>query len=300
MFGHTIKEWFFALRPWSFPASLTPVVATLGALYWRNTVEPMELNWTNGALAALGMVVFQGATNLISDYFDFRQGVDREDTFGSPNLTGGQFTPREIALYGLFVLLVGCAIGLILVWRTDARLLIPGICGVVFVVAYAFFKFRALGDAVVFCIISVLPTLGTTLVVTGRYDWNCLIVALPIGMITVGILHANNWRDVQTDSRANIKTLCMFLGSTGSEIVYIFELMFPFLWLALAALVFHWIPAWTLLSLCALPLAFKALKNVVYRADNCEAIADLDVLTAQILLVFGVLLTFSFILAAWL
>ena len=42
MFGHPIKDWLLAIRPWSFPASLTPVVATLGLLYWRSSVEPMD------------------------------------------------------------------------------------------------------------------------------------------------------------------------------------------------------------------------------------------------------------------
>ena len=33
---HTMKEWLIAVRPWSFPASAMPVVATLGYLFARH------------------------------------------------------------------------------------------------------------------------------------------------------------------------------------------------------------------------------------------------------------------------
>ncbi len=299
MFGHSIKDWILAIRPWSFPASLTPVVATLGLLFWRNSVDSMDCNWVNGFLAALGMVIFQASANLISDYFDFQRGVDREDTFGSPNLTHGLFTPREILFYGAFVLALGAVLGLFLVWRTDVRLFYFGACGIVFVLLYPFFKFRALGDAVIFVSFSILPILGTTFVVTGAIDTKNLVLAIPIGLITVAILHANNWRDIRTDARARIKTFSMLIGSPASAFLYVFELLFPFIWLGAAAIVFHGIPVWCLLSLLALPLAIRAVRTAVTRTDDCASICDLDVQTAQLQLVFGLTLSTSFLVAAW-
>jgi 1,4-dihydroxy-2-naphthoate octaprenyltransferase len=187
---------------------------------------------------------------------------------------------------------------LFLVWRTDVRLLYFGACGILFVLLYPFFKFRALGDAVIFVAFSILPILATTFVVTGEIDAKNLVLAIPIGLITVAILHANNWRDIHTDARARIKTFSMLIGSPASAILYVFELLFPFIWLG-AAIVLHGIPVWALLSLLALPLAIKAVRTAVTRADDCAAICDLDVQTAQLQLVFGLTLSTSFLVAAW-
>ena len=299
MLGHTIKEWFFALRPWSFPASLTPVMATLGLLYWRSGAESISCNWLNGALAALGMVIFQAGANLISDYYDFKYLVDRKGGYGSRNLTDNLFTPVEILRYGFVVLSLGCILGLILLLRTDARLLYLGAAGICIALLYSFFKFNALGDVVIFIAFSILPILGTTFVVTGSFDSRNLILAIPIGLITVAILHANNWRDIGADSQANIKTLSTLIGSKASEILYIFEILFPFIWLGGAALAFNSIPTWCLLALASAPLAFKAVSVAVNRADDTAAICDLDVQTAQLQLVFGLTLTTSFLIAAW-
>ena len=57
---HSIKEWIFAMRPWSFPASAMPVVVTLTYLYWTGC-EP--LNWLAGVWALVNIVVFHAAGN---------------------------------------------------------------------------------------------------------------------------------------------------------------------------------------------------------------------------------------------
>ncbi|MBR6437214.1 MAG: hypothetical protein IKS45_11965, partial [Thermoguttaceae bacterium] len=59
------------------------------------------------------------------------------------------------------------------------------------------------------------------------------------------------------------------------------------------------IPVWCLLSLLALPLAIRAVKTAVTRVDDCAAISSLDVQTAQLQLVFGLTLSMSFLVAAW-
>lgn len=54
---HAMKDWLVAVRPWSFPASAMPVVATLAFLYWRQ----QEVNWINGVWALLNIIVFHAA-----------------------------------------------------------------------------------------------------------------------------------------------------------------------------------------------------------------------------------------------
>ena len=80
---HSFKDWLIAVRPWSFPASAMPVIVTLAYLYWAYGV----IEWANGLLALVGIVIFHASGNAWSDYFDFERGVDRVDTFGVKTLT---------------------------------------------------------------------------------------------------------------------------------------------------------------------------------------------------------------------
>ena len=90
---HTLKDWFLATRPWSYPASAMPVFVTLAYLQWLGC----DVNWFTGLWALLNIILFHAAANTWSDYFDFKKGVDREDTIGGVSLTSGAFCPKEIS-----------------------------------------------------------------------------------------------------------------------------------------------------------------------------------------------------------
>ena len=205
---HTFGQWFIAVRPWSFPASAMPIIVTLAYLFWKGA----QINWLLGLWALAGMVLFHCAGNTWSDYFDFRKKVDADDTFGAKTLTTGMFKPEEIRnlAIGLLVVSVLCGLGLMAV--TGMTLLWIGLAGVACTLLYPVLKFNALGDLDILLAFAFIPMLGTSYVVTGAIDWSVLWVALPVGLITDGILHSNNTRDMVTDRRAGITTMAMGMG----------------------------------------------------------------------------------------
>ena len=69
-----------------------PIIVTLAFLFWNEA----QINWLNGVLTLVGMILFHIAGNTWSDYFDFKKKVDAEDTFGAKTLTTGMFQPHEI------------------------------------------------------------------------------------------------------------------------------------------------------------------------------------------------------------
>ena len=85
---HTLNEWVIAVRPWSFPASVMPIITTLAFLFWKGA----EINWLYGAWALVGMLLFHMAGNTWSDNFDNNKNVDADDTFGAKTLTTGMFS----------------------------------------------------------------------------------------------------------------------------------------------------------------------------------------------------------------
>ena len=257
------------------------------------------VNWLNGAWALLNIVLFHAASNIWSDYFDYKHKVDTEESFGVKILTSGQFAPKEIFWGALLLLGVACLAGAGLWLRTGMPLLYIGLGGLACAVLYPYMKYRALGDIVIFISYALLPMLGTAYVAVGRIDWQTFYLALPVGLITVAILHANNTRDVQTDRRAGIHTLVMCLGRRASVGLYAFEILFPFLWISYYA-ANGVLPAWSLLIWFALVPALQNTRSAVRSfKEGAAVIVRLDEKTAQFQLLFSLLLAVAFVLAGY-
>ena len=290
---HTFKEWVIAVRPWSFPASAMPIIVTLAYLFWTGA----ELNWLLGLWALVGMVLFHCTGNVWSDYFDFKKKVDAEDTFGAKTLTTGMFKPEEIRnlAIGFLVVSVACGLGLLAV--TGLPLLWIGLAGVACTLLYPVLKYNALGDFDIVMAFAFLPTLGTSYVATGAIDWNVLFVALPVGLITDGILHSNNSRDVVADRCAGISTMAMSMGAEKSVWLFGFEMLFPYVWVAALSMA-GLLPVYTVFIFLTLPIAIGNARTMAKSLKaGVEMIADLDVKTANLQLMFSVLLTAALVAA---
>lgn len=293
---HTFGEWMIAVRPWSFPASMMPIIVTVAYLFWKGA----QMNWFMALWVLVTMVLFHSAGNTWSDYFDYKKKVDSDDTFGAKTLTTGMFEPSEIKKLALGLLVVACLSGIGIMLCTDIRILWFGLGGAFLAMAYPYLKFNALGDVDILLTFAFIPTAGVSLAVTGAIDWSVLWIALPVGLITDGILHSNNTRDIMTDRRAGIKTMAMGLGPKASAWIYVFEVLFPFVWVAACSLA-GVLPLTTIIMFMALPVAIacaKTMKNSI--KGGPVLIADLDVRTANLQLAFSLLLTVAFVVARFL
>lgn len=290
---HTFGEWMIAVRPWSFPASAMPVIVTAAFLFWKG----YEISWGFAIWALLNIIVFHAAGNTWSDYFDFKKKVDADDTFGAKTLTTGMFEPKEIYRLSVALTVVAVAGGLALMALTGLPLLWIGLGGLICTLLYPMLKYNALGDLVILLAYAFLPTLGTSFVAAGGIIPSVLIVALPLGLITDGILHSNNTRDMKTDSRAGIRTMAMSLGVKSSAVLYGFEMIFPFIWVGVCSIC-GFMPLATIIIFMTLPVAIGCAKTMMNSVEGgVHMIADLDVRTANLQLMFSLLLTVSFVIA---
>ena len=274
-----MKEWIIAVRPWSTPASAMPIIATLAFLFWKGA----EINWIYGVWALAGMILFHYAGNVWSDWFDYRKKVDADDTFGAKTLTTGMFTPKEIMGLAIGLLVAAVACGLALAAMTGLPLLWIGLAGAVCTVLYPLLKYNALGDLDILLTFAFLPTIGTSYAATGAIDWNVLLIALPVGLITDGILHCNNTRDIATDKRAGINTMAMWLGTKAAARMYAFEMVFPYIWVGICSII-GLLPLHTIIIFLTLPIAL-ACASTMKKSIGQETpmlLGDLDVRTANL------------------
>ena len=295
-----LKKWMVATRPFALPASTMSVIfGTVLAI----TIANAPFNLLHFVAAFFGMVFLHTGSNLLNDVFDFKKGIDRNVNPVSGAVIRGWITPAQALRAGLFFLLIGIIIGLFMVSRVGRPILWIGIIGVSVGGFYTWgpmpLKFNALGDLAVFLNFGVLGSLGAWTVQTGSLSWTPVLWAIPMSIFVVGILHANNWRDIQSDRAGGIQTMASVLGDTASEGYYIFLLLSPFaiillyLFLSIIDGLQPKMPLTFLITFLAVPKAIKLIKKGKrrkYPAMPLDFIA-LDGETAQLNLVFGILCT---------
>lgn len=290
MSQHTVKQWILATRPWSFPASLMPVIVTTAYLLWTEA----DVNFWIQLYTLLNVVVFHAAGNTWSDYFDYKKGVDGKETMGSRTIVDGVFDAETIKKFAIVLLAVAMVMGIGLAMMTTWKLLYFGILAAAFTLLYPALKYNALGDLDIIITYGILPTLGTSMVITGQIVWSVLWLSVPLGLITDGILHSNNTRDTKNDTAANIKTFASLIGLKASVILYCFEVYFPFAWV-LGCCIAGIMP-WTAMF-CI--IAFKHANDCAqtmrhYGMNQDQKINNLDQRTAQLQLMFSMMLAIGF------
>ena len=285
-----LKTYFLATRPWSFPVSAMPVLVTTAGLFSMG----YTVSWCMALWAIIGIVLFHAAGNTLSDYYDFRHGVDASDTYGAQTLVEGQLTAGQMKRFAYVLFAVSVLNGLAIAWASSWSLLWIGVIGGLLAFFYSVLKFRALGDVDIFFNFGVLPALGTAMVVLPDVSFrvscpDALWMVLAFIPITNAVLHANNTRDVATDTRARIHTLPMLIGQKASQVIYYVEVLLPCVWVIVCVLAGK-LPLGALLILLSLPMAWRNCRTMARLPKDKDAINRLDEQTAQQQLVSSLLL----------
>ncbi len=293
--------WWRAARPFSFSASATPAI--LGGVMALALNPGIDFRWLDFFLAIIGSMLVHSGANILSDYYDFRAGVDREGTYGSSGvLVEGLMQPRQLVKGAIVCFLFGIGLALYFILTAANPMLFIVICAlslvsaIVYTAAPVALKYHGLGDLQVFLFFGIMITSGAYYVQTQVFSWTPVIFAIPIGLLVDAILHSNNLRDIENDSQAGIATLAIIIGERAAQIMYyllVFGAYISIIILTVAAGL-HPIAFLTFLSL---PLALKLVTLAKNKRKVPEKeFAFIDVMTAQLHMSFGVLFIISFVI----
>lgn len=292
--------WMQAVRPFAFPASIVPVM--VGAM-WAVGHHPGEVYWFLMPVIVVAAVLFHAGTNLVSEYFDLRKGVDRPETFGSSRaLVDGLLKPKAVLYAGLATFAVGFLLGLIIVSYIGMQIFWIGVIGLLGGIFYTGtpigYKYFALGDAFVFMLMGPLMVIGTYLSLTGILDWSLFWVSFPVGCLVAAILIGNNIRDIKHDKQAKIKTIALLLGTEKAKFEYYILVIGAFVSVGVMVIL-KIVPVYTLLVLLSIKPVIDNIK-LVSKADenNPEAVLMADIRTAQHHLLFGILYSIGILIGA--
>jgi len=299
-----ISIWWTAVRPYAFPASVMPAFFGAAAAYYCG----YEISFLNLVLTILGASLIHCVGNLINDIFDYKKGIDKEIIPVSGAIVRGLLSPSAAAKGAAVFASIGCAIGVYFVLTIGVSILWLGIGGMLLAVFYTAppfqLKYRAFGDLTIFLAFGTGVSLGSWCVQTGFLSWIPVLWAIPIAMLVVAILHANNWRDISRDGDLGAHSVAQLVGDKYSYYYYVLLTVGAMvLSLAMTIVSQFWplTPAlpWTVLIVV---LALPAIMRLTKIARDKPMVGEppsfviLDAQTAQLNSRFGMLLTVALIL----
>lgn len=216
-----IRELTIAIRPRTLPAGAVPVVVgTLLAVEHGH-----QFNLPLFALTLLFSLAVQSTTNLANDYFDFVKGADTASRLGPTRvMQAGIVSAGWMRLAIALFLLLSAALGSALVVVGGLPLAIILILSLLLAVGYTGGPFPlaylGLGEAFVFLFFGIIATTATYYLATGEWSLKAVLFGASLGCISSAMLVANNLRDMESDRKANKRTLAVRFGKLFSRIEF--------------------------------------------------------------------------------
>jgi 1,4-dihydroxy-2-naphthoate polyprenyltransferase len=290
-----VRIWVMAARPKTLPLGVAPVLVGTALAGYLHIFHPLRF-----VAALLGSIFIQVGANLSNDYSDAHRGADTEDRLGPVRVTaGGLVPPRQvlIATYVTFGLAVLCGSYLIAV--AGWQLLLIGVASIVAGVLYTGgprpYGYEGLGEVFVFLFFGIAAVAGSYFAQVRDFSWESLVLSAPIGLIAAAVLVVNNTRDIDTDRRANKRTLAVRIGRERSRRMYAAMVLVAYP-VALIPWVFGPLRAWLLLPFLTLPLTAGVIRIVSTHSDGPSLNRALAK-TGQLQLCFCVLLSAGLLLS---
>lgn len=293
--------WVAGARPRTLPLSVVPVAVGTGvaADYAPpGTAWYAEITWWRVVLALIVGLALQVGVNYANDYSDGVRGTDA-NRVGPLRLTASGAVPAasvKRAAFGCFAVAAVC--GLILAVSTSYWLVLIGAASILGAWFYTGgsspYGYRALGDVSVFVFFGLVAVIGTAYVAGAhpQVSWLALWAAIPVGLLAVAVLVANNLRDRPKDELVGKRTSSVLLGDRGTRIMYAACVVIA---IVVGALV---VPAVCLpLIAVAAVVGFFPVRRVLDGAQGTDLIGVL-VATGQLQIVYGAALVIGLLVAA--
>lgn len=284
-----VRAWIDAARPKTLPAAVVPILV--------GTAEANRMgvfDWWPVLVCLCFALLVQIATNMANDYYDHVRGADTPDRVGPERLVAsGRIQPKAMLWVSLTIFLLAFLVGLDLVAYRGWELLIVGVVSIVFGYGYTGgpypLAYRGLGDVFVIFFFGLVATMGTVYVITGVLTLSSGLLGLALGLLANNILVVNNYRDRETDLRADKMTLIARFGLNFGLAQYKIQLALAFLALTLYASGNR--ELWHAVPFVSLPLGI-ILSSKLEKTTG-PALNSLLAKTAGFLLLVGVLMTVS-------
>lgn len=283
------QTWWRLLRPHTLTAAFIPVfIGTMLAVIENK----FHLSLFVAMLVA--SLLIQIATNLFNEYYDFKRGLDTEESVG----IGGAIVrdgvePAVVLRLGIALFIVSILIGIYISAMTSWWI---AVIGAVSMAAGYFYTggpypiaYTPFGEIVSGFFMGVVIILISYYIQTGTVSLEAILLSVPISILCGAILTSNNIRDREGDAKNGRKTLAILLGHENS-IKFLAAMFFvSYLWIVGMVLTGYG-SYWLLLVFFSVPKAIQATKRFVGKTRPIEMMPAMKA-TAQMHTIFGLLVS---------
>ena len=284
----SFSKYFIATRPWSFTASVVPVLVTAA-------ICRIPLFSTILLRILIMAVSVQAGANLTNTYYDYVNGVDtKQAENGEKTLVDKIIPESHILLLSAFLYIISIAsIFPFLIQVHNFSLFYVFLSGLLLAIFYTAqpvgLKYLAMGDITIFACFGPLLMQCCSICFTGKTNPLLYLYSLPIGLITENILHVNNIRDMKVDGYAGIKTLAILIGFEYSSLLYSIFFVLSYISTLYIAVFYNW---GALAVFLTVPIVYDLISQC-----RLGKVVGLTEETAKLHSLFGLLLFLSIYLS---
>jgi len=265
-------RFFLATRLPFLTATIVPVLLGLASAAYDRHFSPGL-----AALTLLGAMAVHLGLNVANDIFDTLSGVDAANltptkfSGGSRVLQYGLVSLRQMTALAAVFYGVAIIVGLVLVAISGLGLLWLGVAGVLISYFYTApplrLVHRGLGELCVALGFGPIMVLGAYFVQTGHYALRPLILSIPVAILVMLILYANEVPDRFADAKTGKRTLVVRMQPAVVIRGYVAAVAVAYL-VVIVGVVFGVLPWPTLISLLTIPLAYQTWKGLKAHYDS--------------------------------
>jgi 1,4-dihydroxy-2-naphthoate octaprenyltransferase len=259
--------------------------------------ETELLQWPPALAALIAALLIQIGTNLYNDAADHDRGADTPERLGPARATAqGWFTSSEVKGAAHICFGLSFCIGIYLVAIGGWPIVVIGLLSLAAGYAYTGgpkpIAYSAGGELFVFLFFGLAAVMGSYYLQTLRISLNAFLCSSALGLLAAAVLLVNNYRDHETDAKADKLTLTHYLGKNRSQTTFALLLLLPFL---LPLLITN-LSAKLWLILLLLPFALLLLRNFMLKEPG-SIFNNYLAHTAQLQLAYSVLLSIGIYLS---
>ncbi|CAH0302710.1 MULTISPECIES: 1,4-dihydroxy-2-naphthoate polyprenyltransferase [Peribacillus] len=284
----TWKIWWELIRPHTLTAAFVPVL--LGTV-----IALLEdgVNWLLFAAMMIASILIQAATNLFNEYYDFKRGLDTEESVGiGGGIVRHGMTPKLIMSLALCMYAIALIIGIYICaassWWLAAVGLVCMLVGYLYTGGPLPISYTPFGELFSGLFMGFLIILIAFFIQTGDVSSTAILIAIPSGIL-VGLINlSNNLRDHDGDKAHGRKTMPVVMGRKNALTFMAIMFAFSYLWLVGLVLTGS-VTAWILLAFLSIPKAMAAIKGFVGKTQPITMVPAMKA-TAQTNTFFGLLM----------
>ncbi|MFD1705604.1 1,4-dihydroxy-2-naphthoate polyprenyltransferase [Siminovitchia sediminis] len=276
-------------RPHTLTASFVPVfIGTVLAMFYVD----IQI-WLFLAML-LACLLIQIATNLFNEYYDFKRGLDTEDSVG----IGGAIVrhgmkPRTVlqlalALYGLALML-----GIYICTNSSWWLAVIGLAGMAIGYLYTGgpypIAYTPFGELFAGVCMGSFFILISFFIQTNTITAQSILISIPVAILVGAINLSNNIRDIEEDTKGGRKTLAILMGR--KKAVYFLAFLFLVAYLWVTGLVIAGVTSpWLFLIFLSIPKPIQAIRGFIH-SENPMNMGKAMKATGQTNTIFGFLMS---------